>query len=70
MGRFLYRGLISCQRYILSLHHWAYGIAGRKSMLTSAIGCACLLAVFEGVGIGMQRLFAPPVVVFALFVVY
>lgn len=27
-------------------------------MRNSAIGCACLLAVFEGVGITMQRMFA------------
>jgi hypothetical protein len=27
-------------------------------MRNSAIGCACLLAVFEGVGIAMQRMFA------------
>src|SRR5579859_5696064 len=34
-------------------------------MRNSAIGCACLLAVFEGVGIAMQRMFAaPPVVLF------
>lgn len=32
-------------------------------MRNSAIGCACLLAVFEGVGIGMQRMFAQPPVV-------
>jgi len=35
-------------------------LAGPRSMRNSAIGCACLLAVFEGVGIGMQRLFAQP----------
>jgi len=27
-------------------------------MRNSAIACACLLAVFEGVGIAMQRMFA------------
>lgn len=27
-------------------------------MLTSGIMCGCLLAVIEGVGIGMQRVFA------------
>jgi len=32
-------------------------------MRNSAIGCACLLAVFEGVGITMQRMFAQPPVV-------
>jgi mitochondrial import inner membrane translocase subunit TIM17 len=31
---------------------------GARSMRNSAIGCACLLAVFEGVGITMQRMFA------------
>ena len=33
-------------------------VAGPRSMRNSAIGCACLLAVFEGVGIAMQRAFA------------
>lgn len=33
-------------------------VAGPRSMRNSAIGCACLLAVFEGVGITMQRTFA------------
>ena len=31
---------------------------GLRSARNSAIGCACLLAVIEGVGIGMQRAFA------------
>ena len=31
---------------------------GLRSARNSAIGCACLLAVIEGVGIGMQRMFA------------
>jgi import inner membrane translocase subunit TIM17 len=29
-----------------------------KAARNSAIGCACLLAVIEGVGIGIQRLMA------------
>src|SRR5271168_2770029 len=36
---------------------------GVRSMRNSAIGCACLLAVFEGVGISMQRAMAPPPIV-------
>src|SRR5579859_472914 len=36
-------------------------------MRNSAIGCACLLAVFEGVGIAMQRMFAPPPMVLSPF---
>ena len=36
-------------------------------MRNSAIACACLLAVFEGVGIGMQRMFAQPQIVFTLW---
>ena len=35
-------------------------------MRNSAIGCACLLAVFEGVGIAMQRMFAQGPVVLPL----
>jgi hypothetical protein len=35
-------------------------------MRNSAIGCACLLAVFEGVGISIQRLFAQPTIVLSL----
>ncbi len=31
---------------------------GRRAATTSAIGCACLLAVIEGVGIGIQRMMA------------
>lgn len=31
---------------------------GMKAARNSAIGCACLLAVIEGVGIGVQRLMA------------
>lgn len=31
---------------------------GFRSMRNSAIGCACLLAVFEGVGIALNRFFA------------
>lgn len=32
--------------------------SGVRSARNSAIGCACLLAVFEGVGIAMNRFFA------------
>lgn len=39
-------------------------IGGARSMRNSAIACACLLAVFEGVGIAMQRAFAQPPIVF------
>jgi import inner membrane translocase subunit TIM17 len=31
---------------------------GMKAARNSAIGCACLLAVIEGVGIGFQRMMA------------
>ena len=31
---------------------------GAKAARNSAIGCACLLAVIEGVGIGFQRMMA------------
>jgi import inner membrane translocase subunit TIM17 len=31
---------------------------GYKAARNSAIGCACLLAVIEGVGIGFQRMMA------------
>lgn len=31
---------------------------GARAARNSAIGCACLLAVIEGVGIGMQRMMA------------
>lgn len=31
---------------------------GMKAARNSAIGCACLLAVIEGVGIGIQRMMA------------
>jgi mitochondrial import inner membrane translocase subunit TIM17 len=31
---------------------------GLKAARNSAIGCACLLAVIEGVGIGFQRMMA------------
>ena len=31
---------------------------GAKAARNSAIGCACLLAVIEGVGIGIQRMMA------------
>jgi len=31
---------------------------GRRAMLTSGIMCGCLLAVIEGVGIGMNRMMA------------
>lgn len=31
---------------------------GVKAARNSAIGCACLLAVIEGVGIGFQRMMA------------
>lgn len=31
---------------------------GLRAMRNSAIGCACLLAVFEGVGIALNRFFA------------
>jgi hypothetical protein len=41
-------------------------LAGPRSMRNSAIGCACLLAVFEGVGITMQRMFAQAPVVLPL----
>ncbi|OLL21648.1 Mitochondrial import inner membrane translocase subunit tim17 [Neolecta irregularis DAH-3] len=37
---------------------------GMRSARNSAIGCACLLAVFEGVGIAMSKMFAsqqPPI---------
>jgi len=33
---------------------------GYKSARNSAIGCAILLAVIEGVGIGLGRLLTPP----------
>lgn len=32
--------------------------SGVKAARNSAIGCACLLAVFEGVGIAINRVFA------------
>ena len=41
-------------------------LAGPRSMRNSAIGCACLLAIFEGIGIGLQRTFAPPPMVHPL----
>lgn len=31
---------------------------GMRAARNSAIGCACLLAVIEGVGIGIQRMMA------------
>src|SRR5882757_8041823 len=48
---------------------------GYKAARNSAIGCACLLAVIEGVGIGFQRMMAentrlevwPSIVPFRLF---
>lgn len=40
-------------------------------MRNSAIGCACLLAVFEGVGIMMSRAMAPPPIVrFPLYLLF
>jgi mitochondrial import inner membrane translocase subunit TIM17 len=57
-------------RWLLTMFLWLIVIAGfftggalavrggMKAARNSAIGCACLLAVFEGVGIGIQRLMA------------